>query len=93
MTRWSFSSKTGEASSVLYPVERRCIRCRTRRRYGYIKERFREHGISRKAFRKFNHQIEKANLMAKSGKIVDASFVEVPRQRNTREVNRYIKEE
>ena len=57
------------------------------------KERFGEHGISRKAFRKFNHQLEKANLMAKSGKIVDASFVEVPRQRNTREENRYIKEE
>lgn len=57
------------------------------------KERFREHGISRKAFRKFNHQLEKANLMAKSGKIVDASFVEVPRQRNTREENRHIKEE
>lgn len=57
------------------------------------KERFREHGISRKAFRKFNHQLEKANLMAKSGKIVDASFVEVPRQRNTREENRHVKEE
>jgi len=57
------------------------------------KERFKEHGIARKAFRKFNHQLEKANLMAHSGQIVDASFVEVPRQRNSRDDNKQIKEE
>lgn len=57
------------------------------------KERFKEHGISRKVFRKFNHQLDKANLMAKSGQIVDASFVEVPRQRNSRDDNKHIKEE
>jgi len=56
------------------------------------KERFKDHGIARKAFRKFNQQLEKANLMAQSGKIVDASFVEVPRQRNSREDNKHIKE-
>jgi len=57
------------------------------------KERFKEHGIARKAFRKFNHQLEKANLMAHSGQIMDASFVEVPRQRNSRDDNKHIKEE
>lgn len=57
------------------------------------KERFKEHAISRKAFRKFNHQLDKANLMAKSGKIVDATFVEVPRQRNSRDENQHIKKE
>lgn len=57
------------------------------------KERFKEHGIARKAFRKFNHQLEKANLMAHSGQIVDASFVEVPRQRNSRDDNKHIKED
>lgn len=57
------------------------------------KERFREHGIARKAFKKFNQQLDKANLMARSGKIVDASFVEVPRQRNNRDENKYIKKE
>jgi transposase, IS5 family len=57
------------------------------------KERFKEHGIARKVFRKFNHQLDKANLMAKSGQIIDASFVEVPRQRNSRDDNKHIKEE
>jgi len=57
------------------------------------KERFKEHGIARKVFRKFNQQLDKANLMAKSGQIVDASFVEVPRQRNSRDDNKHIKKE
>ena len=57
------------------------------------KERFKEHGIARKVFRKFNQQLEKANLMARSGQIVDASFVEVPRQRNSRDDNDHIKKE
>lgn len=57
------------------------------------KERFKEHNIARKTFVKFNQQLEKANLMAKSGQIVDASFVEVPRQRNSRDENDQIKTE
>ena len=57
------------------------------------KERFKEHGIARKVFKKFNHQLDKANLMAKSGQIVDASFIEVPRQRNSRDDNKHIKTE
>jgi IS5 family transposase len=57
------------------------------------KERFKEHGIARKVFRKFNQQLDKANLMAKTGQIVDASFVEVPRQRNKRDENEHIKKE
>jgi IS5 family transposase len=57
------------------------------------KERFKEHGIVRKVFRKFNQQPDKANLMAKTGQIVDASFVEVPRQRNKRDENEHIKKE
>jgi len=57
------------------------------------KERFKEHGIARKVFRKFNQQLDKAHLMAHSGQIVDASFVEVPRQRNSRDDNDHIKKE
>jgi hypothetical protein len=57
------------------------------------KERFKEHGIARKVFKKFNHQLDKANLMARSGQIVDASFIEVPRQRNSRDDNKHIKTE
>lgn len=56
------------------------------------KEKFKEHGIARKIFKQFNRQLEKKNLIANSGQIVDASFVEVPRQRNNREDNKHIKE-
>lgn len=56
------------------------------------KEKFKEHGIARKVFKQFNRQLEKKNLVANSGQIVDASFVEVPRQRNNREDNKHIKE-
>ena len=57
------------------------------------KERFKEHGIAKKIFKQFNKQLEKMNLIAKSGQIIDASFVEVPRQRNSRDENKHIKEE
>jgi len=57
------------------------------------KERFKEHDIAKKVFKKFNQQLDKANLIAHSGQIVDASFVEVPRQRNSRDDNAHIKKE
>jgi transposase, IS5 family len=41
----------------------------------------------------FLQQLEKLGLIVNEGKIVDASFVEVPRQRNSREENQKIKEE
>jgi transposase, IS5 family len=56
------------------------------------KERFKEHGIASKVFKQFSRQLEKKNLIATSGQIVDASFVEVPRQRNNRDENKHIKE-
>jgi IS5 family transposase len=40
----------------------------------------------------FAESLAKAGLVANEGKIVDASFVEVPRQRNTREENQQIKD-
>lgn len=43
-------------------------------------------------FNKFLNSLEKANLVGKEGRMVDASFVEVPRQRNSREENEKIKE-
>ena len=56
------------------------------------KERFKEHGIAEKVFQQFTEQLEDKNLIAKSGQIVDASFVEVPKQRNKKDDNDYIKE-
>jgi len=40
----------------------------------------------------FNVELERLGLFVKEGKIIDASFVEVPRQRNSREENKQIKE-
>jgi IS5 family transposase len=43
-------------------------------------------------FNLFLSQLEGLGLIVNNGKIIDASFVEVPRQRNKREENRQIKE-
>lgn len=40
----------------------------------------------------FNKELEKLGLVGHQGRIVDASFVEVPKQRNTKEENQQIKE-
>ena len=49
-------------------------------------------GIGIKLFDKFNEQLASMGLIVNEGKIVDASFVIVPKQRNTREENKMIKE-
>ena len=56
------------------------------------REKFKECGIAKKIFKLFEKQMEVSGLIGKSGKIIDASFVEVPRQRNSREENQKIKE-
>lgn len=43
-------------------------------------------------FKTFNEILDKASVFANEGKMVDASFVEAPRQRNTREENKHIKQ-
>lgn len=43
-------------------------------------------------FKRFNEYLDSIGLIVNEGKIVDASFVIAPRQRNTREENRKIKE-
>ena len=42
-------------------------------------------------FYRFNQALDDQGIFANTGQIVDASFVEVPRQRNTREENKEIK--
>src|SRR3990172_12881031 len=54
-------------------------------------ERFKDVGIAKKIFKHFNKKLEKAGIIGKSGKIIDASFVEVPRQRNNKDENEQIK--
>ena len=43
-------------------------------------------------FSRFNQALDDQGIFANTGKIVDASFVEAPRQRNTHEENQLIKE-
>lgn len=56
---------------------------------------FREHlvqaALMEELFVDFNHQLEGHGYKARKGQIVDASFVDVPRQRNTRDENAEIK--
>ena len=57
---------------------------------------FREYLIEKEVIEKlftiFNETLDAAGVFANEGKMVDASFVEAPRQRNTREENKHIKE-
>jgi IS5 family transposase len=57
-----------------------------------FREKLIEHKLVDKLFGKFLSSLEKANLVGKEGRMVDASFVEVPRQRNSREENQKIKD-
>ena len=50
----------------------------------------RDHGIE-KLFVCFEKHLKAAGLVGSEGKIIDASFVDVPRQRNSREENEIIK--
>jgi IS5 family transposase len=48
-------------------------------------------GRVKKLFRRFERHLRESGLMGQEGKIIDASFVDVPRQRNSREENAEIK--
>ena len=47
--------------------------------------------VMRKLFDIFSRQMEATHLITRTGTIVDATFVDAPRQRNTREENASIK--
>ncbi len=49
-------------------------------------------GLTEKLFNKFRNYLEERGLIMNEGKMVDASFTVAPRQRNTREENKMIKE-
>lgn len=56
-----------------------------------FKETLGEDGVT-ELFEAFDAQLREAGLLATKGKLIDASFVDVPKQRNSREENRRIKE-
>jgi len=57
-----------------------------------FREQLIEKNIIMGLFKTFNKTLDAAGVFANEGKMVDASFVKVPRQRNTREENKHIKE-
>jgi IS5 family transposase len=59
----------------------------------HFKEKLKEKKLSKKLFELFTQTLISNGVVAKEGSIVDASFVNVPRQRNTREENDAIKQD
>ena len=57
-----------------------------------FREQLTKNNLAEKLFDLFKEELHKKNLIVNEGKIVDASFVEVPIQRNSREENKQIKE-
>ena len=51
-----------------------------------------DHDTAKELFSLFEEKLETESLIGNEGTIVDATFVEAPRQRNTRDENRQIKE-
>jgi IS5 family transposase len=56
-----------------------------------FKERLKDMGLERDLFFRFELYLREIGLEAKGGQIVDATFIDIPRQRNTREENEVIK--
>jgi len=53
-----------------------------------IYNREHEADVLEKIFNMFTEKLEKKGVITQSGSIVDATFVEAPRQRNTKEENK-----
>ena len=57
----------------------------------YFRDKLTANGIVEKLFKEFGTMLSEKGYMANEGSIIDASFVEVPKQRNTRDENDDIK--
>lgn len=62
------------------------------RTFWHFREQLIEHNIIFGLFQTFNEILDSAGVFANEGKMIDASFVDVPRQRKSREENKHIKE-
>ena len=56
------------------------------------RELLKNSGKAKELFDKFTHAMEQIGVITHEGSIVDASFIDVPKQRNNREENKKIKE-
>jgi IS5 family transposase len=57
-----------------------------------FREKLTQKGLTEQLFQQFNQALQRAGLIVNEGKIIDASIVEIPVRRNTREENKAIKE-
>ena len=57
----------------------------------YFRDKLTANGIVEKLFKEFGTMLSEKGYMANEGSIIDASFVEMPKQRNTRDENDDIK--
>jgi IS5 family transposase len=57
-----------------------------------FRETLAKSGAMKRLFKQFNKVLSKKGIIANKGIIIDASFVDVPRQRNSREENKQVKE-
>ena len=57
-----------------------------------FREQLKEGGIVKRLFKLFHKELTRIGMIVNKGKIIDASIVEVPVQRNSRDENREIKE-
>lgn len=58
----------------------------------HYREQLKKHDIVHEIFSLFAEKLQNASLMLKDGTIIDASIVQVPRQRNTREENKQVRD-
>lgn len=58
----------------------------------YFTERLTDLGLVKELFDLFGKELERLGLIVNEGKIIDASFIEAPRQRNGRDKNTQIKQ-
>lgn len=58
-----------------------------------FREHLATHGLTEKLFARFHEQLAQRGFVTKGGQMIDATFVEVPRQRNSREENALINED
>ena len=56
-----------------------------------FRETLKRQGVAEGLFKRFDDQLAAQGLVAKGGQMIDATFVEVPRRRNSREDNEKLK--
>ena len=57
-----------------------------------FRERLKEGDVVKELFDRFGKELNKQGLIVNKGKIIDATIIEVPIQRNSRDDNKEIKE-